>query len=411
MASTTHAPKTILLLGASQDQTFAIRTAREIGLRTLVVDYVPDSVGFALADEYALVSTRDVAALKELCDQSRERGYPVSGVLVMGSDIPTVVAEIAEYLGTPAISVAGARLASHKLLMKQKFAEHGIPIPWFSEVHDVDHLRELVKKHGPKLIIKPVDRSGSRGVFQITPDSDLEALFTEAREQSFSGGVMLEEFLEGEQLSTESIMWQGKAYTVGYADRNYEMMERLSPQIIENGGTVPSTITAEEKNAVNDLVERAARALQIENGVAKGDIVMTPAGPKIIEMAARLSGGDFSESLIPLGCGVNIVAEALRIAVGLAPDLDALKPKWERWIANRYFFPEAGLLKEIHGADAVLEQPWVHKLDFWKKIGTTLPKISCHADRLGVFIVSAPDKETLEQRIRHVYETIAIITE
>ncbi len=402
---------TVLLLGASQDQTFAIRTAADMGIRTLVVDYNPDSPGFALADEYAVVSTRDIPALKTLCDDSKKRGHDIHGVLVMGSDIPSVVAELAAYLGTPAISLECARLCSHKLLMKQRLAACGIPVPRFAEVHDLAHLQLLLEQYGPRAIIKPVDRSGARGVFQITPEAPLATLLDASRKESVSGQVILEELLEGPQLSTESIVWQGKAYTVGYADRNYEMMERLSPRIIENGGIVPSTLTHEVQDAVAVLVERAAQALGIENGVAKGDIVITKEGPKLIEMAARLSGGDFSESLIPLGYGVNIVAQALRIAMGYAPDLEALAPKARLWVANRYFFPPPGRLRAIQGVETLDGIPWLHKLQFWKQPGDLLPAITCHADRLGVFLVSAPDQMLLQQRIRHVYETITIVTE
>lgn len=404
----TSTGRTVLLLGASQDQLFAIRTAQGMGLRTLVVDQNPASPGFAIADEHALVSTRDCDALKALCDDSKRRGHRVEGVLVMGSDIPTVVAELALHLGSPGVSLKAAQLASHKFMMKERLAEVGVPIPWFSEVHDAAHLRSLLERHGPCLIIKPVDRSGARGVFQLTPQADLEALLQASREQSFCGQVMAESFLEGPQLSTETIMWRGKAHTVGYADRNYEMLERFSPNIIENGGDVPSAISPAQKEAVNALVERAACALGIENGVAKGDVVLTSEGPKLIEMAARLSGGDFSESLIPLGSGVNIVAAALQIAMGGEPDLDALRPRWERWVANRYFFPPAGTLRAVHGVEALKDTPWLHKLDFWRKPGETLPKITCHGERFGVFLVSASSPDVLRERIRHVYETIKI---
>tara|TARA_Y100001954_G_scaffold237898_1_gene303218 strand:- start:21832 stop:23076 length:1245 start_codon:yes stop_codon:yes gene_type:complete len=400
--------RTVLLLGASQDQLFAIRTARENGLRTLVVDQNPESPGFVLADEYAVVSTRDVPALKALCDDSLKRGHRVEGLMVMGSDIPVVVAELAAYLGTPGIPVEAARLASHKLLMKERLAEAGVPIPWFAQIDDVEQLSSVLREHGPRMVIKPVDRSGARGVYQISPHSDLDALLTASREQSFSGDVMVEEFLDGPQLSTETIMWRGKAHTVGYADRNYEMLDQFSPNIIENGGDVPSAITAEQKAAVNDLVERAACALGIENGVAKGDVVLTSEGPKLIEMAARLSGGDFSESLIPLGSGVNIVTAALHIAMGVEPDIDALQPRWERWVANRYFFPPAGVLQAVHGTELLEGISWLHKFEIWRNPGDVLPTITCHGERFGVFLVSADSREQLHERVRHIYETIRI---
>lgn len=402
---------TVLLLGASQDQLFALRTAREMGLRTLAVDMNPDSPGFALADEHAVVSTRDVPALKALCDASRQRGHPVAGVLVMGSDIPLVVAELTEYLGLPGVSRHTAALATDKYRMKVRFAEAGIPLPWFSLVDSPARLRRFVEERGYPLILKPTDRSGARGVFRLVEGCDLDALFAASRAQSFCGQVMVESYLPGPQISTETIMWRGRGHTVGFADRNYEMLERFAPSIIENGGTVPTALSPAQRRAVEETAERAALALGIENGVAKGDLVLTPEGPKVVEIAARLSGGDFSESLIPLGCGVNIVRAALQIAIGQPPDLAALKPQWERAVVNRYFFPEPGRLVAVRGAETVRDQPWLRKLEFWRQPGEVLPAIKSHGDRFGVFIVVGETPQEAEERARQVYRAIAIITE
>jgi len=79
--------------------------------------------------------------------------------------------------------------------------------------------------------------------------------------------------------------------------------------------------------------------LGISKGVAKGDVVISPSkGPMIIEMAARLSGGDFSESLVPLGSGVNYIESVIKIAMGAIPNWKKLKEKFYKSVANRYFF-------------------------------------------------------------------------
>src|SRR5205814_194917 len=100
--------KTLLVLGASSDQLFVIRTAKEMGLRVLTVDMNPKSPGFVLADDFAVISTRDVPALTEFIDTYRANGNNIDGVLVMGSDIPQVVVALAEHLGTPHIPMEAA---------------------------------------------------------------------------------------------------------------------------------------------------------------------------------------------------------------------------------------------------------------------------------------------------------------
>ena len=396
------------MLGASADQVFAIRTAQAMGFCVVAADVNPDSPGFLIADYSALVSIRNIPALIAFIDAFRLQRHHVSGVLVQGSDIPQVGCALAAHIGSPSIPMESAQISTHKYKMKCCFQERGVPIPWFSLVESSAHLKQIVSERGYPLIIKPVDRSGARGVFYLSEGCDLEDLFQQSRQLSYSGEVMAEEYLPGLQISTETVMYQGKAYSPGFADRNYEKLMAYAPNIIENGGWMPSSVTPEQRLAVEQLVERAGIALGVTDGVVKGDVVLTPDGPKMIEMAARLSGGDFSESLIPLGCGVNIVEAAINIATGHKPDLQKLEPQFHLGVANRYFFPPAGRLIRIEGSELVQKQPWVKKLEFGYKPGDLIPQIKSHADRFGVFVVVGKNREEIETRISWVYETIKI---
>lgn len=400
---------TLLILGAGIDQNYPIKTAKAEGLRVLAADSNPNAPGFKFADEAAIVSNRDVAALKKLCDESASRGFPVVGVLVMGTDIPQIAAELAIYLNIPGPSVETGLWTTNKFLMKERLVQAGVAVPWYAIAGNFAELQYLMREHGSqKFVIKPTDRSGARGVFVVhAGDANLEALYDEAKAEAYGGEVIVEEFIEGEQISTESILWQGKAYTPGFVDRNYEMLERFAPSVIENGGTHPSKVTGPLKDAIKNLVERAAVALGIENGVAKGDVVIAKDGtPMIIEMAARLSGGDFSESLIPLGCGVNIVKAAIQIATGRVPDLAELRDKWEKAVANRYFFGSPGKLVAIHGMEQARALPWVRKLEVYVKPGDVIGQIKFHAGRLGVFTVVADSRDEVQERVRTIYDLI-----
>jgi len=123
-------------------------------------------------------------------------------------------------------------------------------------------------------------------------------------------------------------------------------------------------------------------------------------------MAARLSGGDFSESLIPLGCGVNIVNAAIQVALGNSPDLDKLTDQWEVSVANRYFFGEPGTLKSVHGLEEVEKFPWVKKFEIWVHPGDEIKQIKFHAGRLGVFIVVGNNHKELQDRIKIIYDLV-----
>ena len=128
----------------------------------------------------------------------------------------------------------------------------------------------------------------------------------------------------------------------------------------------------------------------------------------IIEIAARLSGGDFCESLVPLGTGVNYVESVISMALGDELDIADLKPRFSKVIANRYFFAPTGTLNAIRGLDKILSEDWLMKLKFWYRIGDLLPAIHSHGQRTGVFVVTGPDRNTVQERIDFVYRSVHI---
>jgi biotin carboxylase len=222
---------------------------------------------------------------------------------------------------------------------------------------------------------------------------------------------MVEEFLPGPQISTETVMYRGQGVTPGFSDRNYTLLSQFLPGIMENGGWCPSCLDVTERQQVEDLVVRASLALGVTDGITKGDVVMTHEGPKMIEMAARLSGGDFSESLVPLSTGVNYVEAAIKIAIGEQPDLAVLRPRFQRHVVNRYFFPQPGRLKRVDGADEVRRQAWIKKLEFWYEPGDVVPPPLSHAHRFGVFVATGESRQEVDERASWVYQTINIVTE
>lgn len=402
--------KTLLILGGGQDQLFMIRTAQRMGLKTLILDWNPNAPGFTEADDHAQVSTRDLPAMLQFVDRYRERNGPIHGVSTMGSDIPHMVSALAKHLGTPRISQQSARWATEKFEMKERFRQAGVKVPWYRLVDSAQAVREVLSERGGPLVLKPVDQAGSRGVSLIRKAAEAEALFAHALENSGNGRVLLEAFIPGPQISTESLMLGGDIYTPGYADRNYERLDDFLPQIMENGGWVPS-LYEPQRSQVESEVKNAALALGITDGVVKGDVVLGPDGPVIIEIAARLSGGDFSESLVPLGIGVNYVEAVIRLAIGEQPDPLCLKPQYHQAVANRYFFAPAGLLKAVHGLDQLAREEWMAKLEFWYGPGDRLPKIRNHGQRTGVFVVTGPDRETVQKRVELVYRTVRVEVE
>jgi biotin carboxylase len=404
----------VLFVGGSREAAPAIRRARELGLHVAVSDGSPDAPGFALADERLFASTYDVAETVAAARRSRERSGRLDGVLCAACDVPVTVAAVAEELGLPGISVATARLAVDKLAMKDRLAAAGVPVPWYAPVGSLEELRRRVAEAPGLLVLKPVDSRGARGVQRLLPWVDLAAAYAEAVRHSPTRRVMIERYLEGPQVSTESLVVGGVAHTPGFSDRNYEYLDRFAPFLIENGGDLPSFLPADTQRAVRDVVQAAAAALGVDGWIVKGDIVVPDVAgrpvPHVIELAARLSGGFFCTHEIPLNTGVDFVGAAIRLAVGDRVDPAELVPRFQRPVCQRYVFPAPGRVVAVRGHE-VLQRDGIAFGEIRVAPGDRVAVQDHHPARPGVVIAVGETRDQARERAEAAIRDIAIETD
>ena len=387
----------MLLVSGGREAVPAIEEARRLGLRVLVSDASPTAPGIGLADAALLVSTYDADATVEAARAYAAR-HRIDAVLAVAADVPVTVAAVADALGLPGISLESAWLASDKVAMKQRLAAVGVAVPWFRQVASAEALVDLAARATWPLIVKPVDSRGARGVVRLLPGIDPAWAFAVAQAESPTDRVMVEAYIPGPQVSTESVVIDGLCTTVGFSDRNYALLDRFAPYVIEDGGELPSHLPPATRAAIEELVADAAAALGIRSGTVKGDIVVGPDGPMVIELAARLSGGYFCTHEIPLATGVNFVAAALRIALGERPSSDDLTPRFERGVAQRYLFPEPGCVLAVEGAEQAAAGEGIALFELRVAAGDAVRRMTSHVRRGGVVIAVGSSREEAVRR-------------
>lgn len=402
--------KTLLVVSGGVEAIAGIQRAKDMGLSVVVSDGSATAPGFALADDKLVVSTYDADATAAAAREFQRTHRRLDGVMCIASDVPVTVATVARELGLPGIPVPSAMLAMDKLAMKEKFAQDGVAIPWFSAVSSASHLKTLVREQGFPLVLKPVDSRGARGVLRLTADVDLEWAYGESRKHSPTDRVMLERFLPGPQISTESLVVDGVAYTPGFVDRNYEYLERYAPHIIENGGQFPSILDESTRQRVRDVVQQAADSFGIVNGIVKGDIVVTDGRAHVIEIAARLSGGYFCTHQIPLNSGVDLLGNAIRMTLGERVDPRELQPKYDRPVASRWFFPTPGVVTHVDDPAAFAKRTGIEYLELRVKPGDVVGPIDAHPARAGVVIASGGTRDEAVGRANDVIRSLRIET-
>ena len=132
--------------------------------------------------------------------------------------------------------------------------------------------------------------------------------------------------MTGPEVSIDTLVFGGEAHLVTIADRHIE----FPPYFVETGHTLPSNLPESIQQEVFGVMEKGIKALGITLGASKGDIKITPDGPKIGEMTARMSGGFHCQYTDPLATGMNSIKAAVHLAIGEPVDMNDLTPKWRR---------------------------------------------------------------------------------
>lgn len=400
--------KTIMLVGAGEEHIIAQKVAHSLGLSTFVTDGNPNAPGFKTADYFVVVSTYDYEGMLSAAKNYEKNIDEISGVMTIASDVPFTVAYVAQGLGLRSISLNAARKVSDKMLMKKVLHEAGVPIPLFAEIKSPLDAKMFSKKVGFPFIIKPVDSRGARGVQIVKYERDFNKAFETAKKESPYRRVMVEEYLDGPQLSVEGAMVNGRAFLPAIFDRNYEYLEHFSPFIIENGGEMPSQYSEAFKLEIESVMTKSALALGIDDGVVKGDFVIHNNIIKVIEIAGRLSGGFFGTIATPHSTGVNPVANVMRWSLGEKVDEKDWMPQIERGACIRFAFPPTGVVESIYGLSEVKQNKACLYCGVFVKKGDIVKSMRSHPDRPAVVVAGGKNRLDSISNARRLINQIVI---
>ncbi|TVQ98978.1 MAG: ATP-grasp domain-containing protein [Spirochaetaceae bacterium] len=381
----------------------ALQIAKREGWTVAVVDGNAHAAGRNLADTFGHVDLRDRDGLVVWANAYRQR-HRLDGVFTAGTDFSTSVAYVAEQLGLPGIPFETARDASDKERMRQRFAEAGVPsTPFFAVRDEIDPslLSSKAREIGFPVVVKPVDNMGARGVVRIDTGDRLAHAVKEARRYSGDGRVLVERFIDGPEFSIDAVVHNGEVVICGVADRDI----RFPPWFIEIGHTMPTNCQPALRRELERVFSLGVRALGITSGAAKGDVFLSPHGPVIGEIAARLSGGYMSGWTYPYSSGIEPTLAAMRIALGLPPG--DLVPVREYVSAERALLSIPGIVREVEGFDRARSIPGVR--DVFERVvaGDRVVFPRNNVEKCGNVIASAKTRsaalEAALQAIRAIY--------
>ena len=393
--------KKFMILGASILQLPAIKQARKMGLKVVVVDMDPNAVGFNEPDiEKEVISTIDVP---RVVDVAKKHG--VCGVVTVASDMPMrSVAAVAKEMGLIGISEETAVKATNKADMRRAFEKHGVASPRSYKVSNKKEFEKVINSFHDAFIIKPADNSGSRGIFLVNNVAEAAEAYEYSHKFSRGGDVVIEEFMRGPEVSVELLAVNGKHHVLQVTDK----LTTGAPHFVEIGHSQPSRLPEASVNAIKELAIQAAKAVGIENGPGHAEIILTKDGPKMVEIGARMGGGCITTHLVPLSTGINMTEATILTALGETPDIE---PKHSRGAAIRFIIPPQGKVVKMSGEEEAKGIQGIVEVEIQCKVGQLLGELESGASRIGYVIAHAQTQEEAINICESALEKIKIDVE
>lgn len=305
-------------------------------------------------------------------------GNSVAGIISCATDTPDVQAAMALRFGLPSVGVKAAHLAKNKIPQYNALRRASIPVPNSSVV---DWNTKYDKAFN---VLKPGVGRGARGVIRYSTEDEFARAKKIALIESYPmKSLLAQEWIEGIQLSTESVIRNGEIEFTAIAERNYNRLDEFYPYVIEDGSDTPRTMSAQRRYNLDKLILRAATCLGWDNTTVKCDIVFDGYMFYIIEMTCRLSGGFFCTHIIPLAYGVNMADIAIDIATG--ESYSKIEPVTGRFVCQRFVFPRCEWIgKKVVGLPSPIDSSAeIGLFTVYEKKGDTIKTVTRHSSRLA----------------------------
>lgn len=393
-----------MVLAAGLLQIDVIEKAKRMGYYVLAVDGNPKAPGFNVADKAICADIVNEETMLKIA-----RDEHVDGVIHPCSEVSmAVMGRINDELGLSGISREQAICATNKHLMRKAFEKGNAPSPKSILAQDAeDAWSRLQNEFDTDAILKPSRNSGSRGIAKVSRDMDKGAFnraYDEALRESRDHSVLIEQFIEGPEFSIEMIVWQGEIHVLTVTDKK----TTGAPHFVELGHNQPSCFSDAEVETLKAAAVAGVRALGVNNCACHAEAKLMNGKAYLMEVGARLGGDFISTELTHLSTGIDMVAAAIDVALGVEPDLSAKEEP--KGVCIRYFCPKPGKLVSISNTE-VLNNPHVYLWEIYPKEGDVIPAVTSSLCRSGHVIVTekTPQKaiELAERLIESVkFETI-----
>lgn len=307
--------KKILILGAGIYQVPLIKTAKRMGLYTIVASIQGNYPGFKLADKVYYENTTDYGKILSI-----SRLEEIDGIVTTGTDVAVItIGRVCDTLGLSGLSFRSAKIATDKLLMKSCYEEAGVRTAKFREIHlDDEKYIEKLEKMSLPFMFKAVDSSGSRGITKVNSTDDFAAARNYVLENTRSDYFIVEEFIDGEEFGAQAFVKNGEVkFILPHGDYIFE-----GDTGVPIGHFAPYKLEPSVTEDVRNQLKLAIKAMGLDNCAINADFIMRDNKVYVLEIGGR-SGATCLAELVSIYYGYDYYEKILLTALGEEVDFSA----------------------------------------------------------------------------------------
>lgn len=388
-----------MVIAGGVPQMELLRQLKERKIETVLLDGNENCLARAIPDKFYKVNIFNIEDVKKIAVDEK-----VDFIITVCADqVLLVVAEVSEMLGLPCyIGYKQAQDVSDKIRMKKIFKENKIPTTKYLELKSLD-MNEIAKLNYP-LVVKPVDAYSSKGVRKAETEKELIAYYNEAKKISRSGGVIVEEFFEGEEISVDAFVLNGKAHILSIT--NSEKVKDKDRFVIFRGrypAAIPDTI----RNQIEDVAQKIADSFGLVNSPLLVQLLHNNENISVLEFCAR-TGGNMKWLLIKNSCGVDVITATIDITLGLVPDITP-KEVNNNVVVNDFIYCKPGVFDHFEGFDELVEKGIINEFHPVRTKGTEMHGVTSSSDRIAGMNIIADSVDEYNKKLRIILDHIAVI--
>jgi len=398
--------KKILVPGAGLGQAIVLEKAKQMGLTTVVVSPQGDYPGFKYADIIYYENVRNEGKVLEIAQKEN-----IDGIVSDQNDIPVeTIGYVAERLKLTGNDYATSQIYCRKDLMREKCNEIGVPSLLYGRAIDLEGTLEIAREIAYPVMCKPTDNQSSKGVFKVNNEDELISVFNEVLSHTFSGDIIVEQFMEGKELIIDGLAIGGDYKDLLLTENyNFNLKDVFIPKVKKS----PTSLSDDEVHELKSIDKKINISFGVKNGRTHNEYLLNPHDGKfyLIDAAARGGGTFISSHLVPFACGFDATEMQIRLALGEPLDISDY-PSASKAVSYICFYLEEGEIIHIEGLDKIKDMDSVIGIhDTNLKVGERINSMTDKSNRLGPILVGCDTLQELDKAIKTIKNTLVVTTD